>query len=59
MKPSTEHQIKGTLHEIKGNLKAKAGQVTNNRKLTAEGQVEKFAGKAIKKVGQLEKALER
>jgi uncharacterized protein YjbJ (UPF0337 family) len=59
MKTSTEHQIKGKLHEIKGGLKAKAGQVTNNRRLTAEGQVEKFAGKALKKVGQVENVFER
>jgi uncharacterized protein YjbJ (UPF0337 family) len=31
MKPSTKDQITGKLHEVKGDVKAKAGQVTNWR----------------------------
>jgi len=30
MKPSTKDEIKGTFHEVKGKVKEKAGQVTNN-----------------------------
>jgi hypothetical protein len=30
MKPSTNDQIKGKLHELKGKTKEKAGQLTNN-----------------------------
>jgi uncharacterized protein YjbJ (UPF0337 family) len=30
MKPSTKDEIKGTLHEVKGKLKEKAGQIINN-----------------------------
>jgi uncharacterized protein YjbJ (UPF0337 family) len=59
MKPSTKDQITGKLHEMKGKAKEKAGQVTNNPDLAAEGQVEKFAGKIQKKVGQIEKVLEK
>ena len=59
MKPSTTDQIQGTLHELKGKAKEKAGQVTNNPNLTAEGQSEKLAGKVQKKVGQLEKVFEK
>jgi uncharacterized protein YjbJ (UPF0337 family) len=59
MKPSTTDQIKGNVHEVKGKVKEKAGQVTNNPKLEAEGQDEKFAGKVQKKVGQIEKVLEK
>ncbi len=59
MKPSTKDQIQGKLHEIKGKAKQKAGQVTNNPDLAAEGQVEKIAGVVQKKVGQIEKVLER
>jgi len=59
MKPSTNDQIKGTIHEVKGALKEKAGQVANNPDLTAEGQGEKVAGKIQKKVGQIEKVLEK
>ena len=59
MKPSTKDQIEGTLHDMKGKLKEKAGTVTDNPKLTAEGQSEKLTGKVQKKVGQIEKVLEK
>jgi uncharacterized protein YjbJ (UPF0337 family) len=59
MKPSTKDQIKGNLHEMKGKVKEKAGQVTNNPNLAAEGQAEKLAGKVQKKVGQIEKVFEK
>jgi uncharacterized protein YjbJ (UPF0337 family) len=59
MKPSTEDQIKGSLHELKGKAKVKAGQVTNNPDLAAEGQNEKVAGKVQKKIGQIEQVLEK
>ena len=58
MKPSTKDQVQGKLHEIKGKTKEKAGQVTNNPDLAAEGQGEKIAGVIQKKVGQIEKVLE-
>ena len=58
MKPSTKDQAKGKLHEVKGDIKQKAGRATNNPKLEAEGQDEKFAGKVQKKVGQIEKVFE-
>ena len=59
MKSSTTDQVKGKLHEIKGDLKQKAGQVTNNPNLEAEGQTEKLAGKVQKKIGQIEKVFEK
>ena len=59
MKPSTTDQIKGKIHELKGVVKEKVGQVTNNPDLEAEGQDEKFAGTVQKKVGQIEKVLEK
>jgi len=59
MKPSTKDQITGKLHEVKGKVKEKAGQLTNNPDLTAEGQGEKLAGKILKKVGQIEKVFEK
>jgi uncharacterized protein YjbJ (UPF0337 family) len=58
MKPSTKDQVQGKLHEIKGKAKEKAGQITNNADLAAEGQGEKIAGVVQKKVGQIEKVLE-
>jgi uncharacterized protein YjbJ (UPF0337 family) len=59
MKPSTNDQIKGKIHELKGKAKEKAGQITNNPRLTAEGQNEKLAGKIQKKIGQVEAVLEK
>ena len=59
MKPSTNDQIKGKLHELTGKVKEKAGQVTNDSNLEAEGQAEKIAGKVQKKVGQIETVFEK
>jgi uncharacterized protein YjbJ (UPF0337 family) len=59
MKPSTIDQIQGKLHELKGKAKEKAGQVTNNPDLAAEGQGEKVAGIVQKKIGQVEKVFEK
>jgi uncharacterized protein YjbJ (UPF0337 family) len=59
MKPSTKGQVQGKLHELKGKTKEKAGQLTNNPSLTAEGKNEKLAGKVQKKIGQVESVLGR
>ena len=59
MNPSTEDQIKGKFHEVKGELKEKVGKVTNNPDLTAEGQDESIGGTIQKKVGQIEKVFEK
>ena len=59
MKPSTKDQIKGSLHEMKGKAKEKAGQLTNNPNLEAEGQNEKLGGKVQKKVGQIKRVFEK
>jgi uncharacterized protein YjbJ (UPF0337 family) len=57
MKPSTENEIAGKVHEIKGTIKEKVGELTNDPDLEGEGIGEKIAGKVQKKVGQVEKAL--
>ena len=59
MKPSTKDQIAGNLHEVKGDVKQKAGQVTNNPNLEAEGQGETITGKVQRKIGQIEKVFEK
>jgi uncharacterized protein YjbJ (UPF0337 family) len=59
MKQSTKDQAVGKFHEVKGKVKEKVGQVTNNPDLEAEGEAEKTAGKVQKKVGQVEKVLEK
>jgi uncharacterized protein YjbJ (UPF0337 family) len=57
MKPSTKDKLEGNLHDLKGKVKEKVGQVVNDPSLEAEGQAEKIGGKVQKKVGQLEKVV--
>jgi uncharacterized protein YjbJ (UPF0337 family) len=57
MNESTKDQAQGKFHEVKGAAKEKAGQVTKDPNLEAEGQDEKVSGKIQKKVGQVEKVL--
>jgi uncharacterized protein YjbJ (UPF0337 family) len=59
MSQSTTDQIKGKLHEVKGDVKEKVGQLTNNPALADEGKDEKLDGKIQKKVGQIEKVFEK
>ena len=59
MKQSTKDQVEGQLHEVKGKVKEKVGQVTNNPDLEVEGQAENLAGKVQKKVGQIEDVFEK
>jgi uncharacterized protein YjbJ (UPF0337 family) len=57
MKPSTEDKTTGTLHEVKGAIKQKAGEITKNPNLEADGIAEKNAGKVQHVVGKIEKAV--
>jgi uncharacterized protein YjbJ (UPF0337 family) len=59
MKSSTKDQAEGTFHELKGKVKEVAGKLSDNPKLEGEGLGEKLAGKLQKKVGQVEKVLEK
>ena len=59
MDQSTKDQIEGNVHEAKGTIKEKVGQVTDNPNLTVEGQKEKFAGLVQEKVAQIEKVFEK
>jgi uncharacterized protein YjbJ (UPF0337 family) len=57
MKPSTENEIAGKVHEVKGKIKEKVGQLTNDPDLEAEGIGEKIGGIVQKKIGQVKKVL--
>jgi uncharacterized protein YjbJ (UPF0337 family) len=57
MKPSTDDKTAGNLHEVKGAIKQKAGQLTENPNLEADGRDEKNAGNVQKAVGKIEKAV--
>ena len=59
MSTSTTVEIKGTFHEVKGEIKEKVGQVTNNPDLEAEGKAEHEPARSKKKVGQIKKVFEK
>ena len=59
MNPSTNDQIAGKLHEVKGKVKELAGQAAGNPDLESEGNAENLAGKVQHKVGQIEKVFEK
>ena len=59
MRPSTNNEIAGKVHEVKGKIKQKAGQLTDDRRLEAEGVVENIGGKIQKKIGQVQKAVKK
>jgi uncharacterized protein YjbJ (UPF0337 family) len=54
MKPSTEDKTTGKLHEAKGTIKEKVGELINNPDVEAEGRAEKNAGKAENWIGKVE-----
>jgi len=53
MKPSTENEIAGKVHEVKGTIKEKVGQLTNDPHLEGEGIVENITGKVQKNIGRM------
>jgi uncharacterized protein YjbJ (UPF0337 family) len=59
MNSSTNDQVAGKLHEVKGKVKELAGQIVNNPDLEDEGKAENLGGKIQKKVGQIEKVFEK
>ena len=59
MRDSTKDELKGKAHEVKGAVKETVGQIIGNKKLEAEGHDEKNVGKIQKKIGQIEKVLEK
>ena len=59
MDDSTKDQAAGKFHELKGKVKEKAGQLTNDPKLADDGQAEQIAGTVQKKIGQVEKVFEK
>jgi uncharacterized protein YjbJ (UPF0337 family) len=59
MKDSTKDKLDGAVHELKGTVKEKVGQATNNPNLQDEGTAEKVAGKIQKKIGDVEKVFEK
>lgn len=59
MDKSTTDQIKGAFHEVKGKVKETVGDTVGNPNLKAEGTNENLKGKLQKKLGQIEKVLDK
>jgi uncharacterized protein YjbJ (UPF0337 family) len=59
MNQSTNDQIEGKFHEVKGKVKEAVGHATGNPDIESEGTVENLGGKVQKKVGQVEKLFEK
>ncbi len=57
MKPSTHDEAIGKIHEVKGAIRQKVGQLTGNLTLEAEGLAEKVAGEVQTLVGKIEKTV--
>jgi uncharacterized protein YjbJ (UPF0337 family) len=57
MKPGIQDEVEGKLRNMKGKVKEKVGELTNDTDLENEGQAEEIAGKVQEKVGQVKKVL--
>jgi uncharacterized protein YjbJ (UPF0337 family) len=59
MKSSTENEIAGKAHEVKGKIKEKAGELTHDPDLEGEGISERISGIVQKKLGQVQRIVEK
>ena len=59
MNDSKTDKVEGTLKEMKGAVKEKVGQATNDPDLAAEGTDDKLGGKVQNKVGDVKKVFEK
>jgi uncharacterized protein YjbJ (UPF0337 family) len=57
MKLSTHDKATGKIHEVKGAIRQKAGEIGNDPDLEADGNAEKIVGKVQSLVGKIEKSL--
>jgi len=57
MKPGIQDEVEGKLHNLKGKVKEKVAELTNDPDLETEGEAEEIAGKVQEKVGQVKKVL--
>ena len=59
MKTGIQNEIAGKAHELKGKIKEKAGELTNNPGLEGEGISERIAGTVQKKLGQVQRIFKK
>lgn len=58
MKQNIKDRVKGSGKEAKGKVKQAAGHALKNPELEDKGRAEKWAGKARRKAGEVEKVFE-
>lgn len=54
---ATQNQVGGKLEQVKGDIKIKVGEVTDNPKLQAEGYVDKAVGVAHEVKGNVQESI--
>ena len=59
MKPSTQNEIAGKAHEVKGKIKEKAAELTHDADLEGKGISERIAGIVQKKLGRVQRIFEK
>jgi uncharacterized protein YjbJ (UPF0337 family) len=59
MKPSTQNEIAGKAHEVKGEIKEKAAELTHDADLEGKGISERIAGIVQKKLGRVQRIFEK
>ena len=55
MKSSTKDRLKGSVNQVKGAIKEKAGKASGDEELQDRGTAERVAGTIQKKVGDVKK----
>jgi len=55
MKSSTKDKVKGSVNQVKGAIKEKAGQASGDADLQDRGTAERLGGTIQKKVGDVKK----
>ena len=58
MKGSTKNRVRGKLRQVKGKAKQKAGRLSGNTRLEAEGLDDQVAGTIQNLAGKIQKKLE-
>jgi uncharacterized protein YjbJ (UPF0337 family) len=59
MKSSTQNQAEGTAKNLAGKIKAATGKLVGNPRLEARGKSDQAEGSVQKKIGQIQRVLEK
>lgn len=59
MKSSTQNQAEGSAKTLAGKVKSATGKLVGNPRLEAAGKADQVEGRVQKKVGQIQRVLEK